>query len=282
MALFGEESMNTVNKNLRNTAFMVMPFSDQIAEDAYKCSTRPVIESCGMKIVRADEIFSANPVFDDIIAAIEQSALVIVDISGRNPNCLYELGVSHTMKRSRTVMITHDDHEKAPFDIAHFRIIQYQNTITGKTEYENALRRTVTAVMSGLPEVYADEFEFLLTVLKGAGKEHEIWAVQAIALATRPLRAQENAHVEGTCPRHSHESAGMSNAGPMIEFIRPFCDTGYVVVVGDNLALSDKGRAFAEYVTAKGYNVYAMNEMVFVADYIPFEKRFRKGKIAPE
>jgi len=274
--------MSTLNKNFRNTVFMVMPFSDQIAVDAYNFSTRPVIESCGMKIVRADEIFSANPVFDDIMAAIEQSALVLVDISGQNPNCLYELGVSHTMKRSRTVMITHDDYEKAPFDVAHFRIIQYQNSITGKTEYEDALRRTVKAIMSGLPEVYADEFEFLLAVLKGADKEQAIWAVQAIALATRPLRAEEHTHVEGAFLCDTHERPGSASSGPLIDFLRMFCDIGYVVVIAENLILSDKGRAFTEYVTSKGYKVYALNDMVFVADFVPLDKRFGKSEVAPE
>jgi hypothetical protein len=62
-------------KNLRNSAFMVMPFQDPVADDVYRHSTKPIIESCGLKMFRADEIFSANPVFDDIIAALEQSAI---------------------------------------------------------------------------------------------------------------------------------------------------------------------------------------------------------------
>ena len=145
---------------------MVMPFNDRIAEDIYKNSTCQIMERYGMNVVRADSIFSANPIFDDIIAAIEQAALVLVDISARNPNCFYELGVAHTLKRSRTIMITHDDYNSAPFDIAHFRIIQYSDSIAGKTKYEECLRRTVSSVLSGIPEIYADEFQFLIKTLK--------------------------------------------------------------------------------------------------------------------
>jgi hypothetical protein len=83
---------------MSETVFMVMPFGDEIALSAYRHSTRPIVESFGFRIQRADEIFSANPIFDDIVTAIEQSSIVVIDISNRNANCCYELGVAHTLK----------------------------------------------------------------------------------------------------------------------------------------------------------------------------------------
>ena len=144
------------------------------------------------------------------------------------------------------------------------------------------MQKTITAIMSGLPEIYADEFDFLLTTLKSAQKEHAIWVLQAITLATRPLQAHEATHVEGSCPGCSGENPGESTAGDLIDFVRPFYDLGYVVIVGNNLTLSDKGRAFADYVTAKGYKVHALNDMKFVADYVPFSRRFGRTEVAPE
>ena len=258
---------------------MVMPFQDPVADDVYRHSTKPIIESCGLKMFRADEIFSANPVFDDIIAAIEQSAIVIVDISGKNPNCFYELGIAHTMKRARTIMITHDEHKASPFDIAHFRIIQYKNSIAGKTTYEEALRKTVASVLSGIPEIYADEFEFVLSLLKGTQQEHAIWIIQAIALASRPLHANENTHVEGARHGSSH---GATECGKLLTYITPFLETGYVAVLGESLALSDKGRAFADYVTAIGFAVFALNDQVFIPNYKPFDERYKGYTVANE
>ncbi len=192
--------MDNQGKNLRNTVFVVMPFSDNVAEAAYRNSTRPIVTEFGMSVVRADEIFSANPIFDDIVTAIEQAALVIVDISGRNPNCFYELGIAHTLKRSRTIMITHDDYDSTPFDISHFRIIQYADSISGKAKYDEQLRKTISSLLSGIPAIYADEFEFLLKTLSANKVEFKIWGLQGIALSSRPLTAMESAHVEGTCP----------------------------------------------------------------------------------
>jgi energy-coupling factor transporter ATP-binding protein EcfA2 len=99
---------------MSETVFMVMPFGDEISMSAYRHSTKPIVKSFGFRIQRADEIFSANPIFDDIVTAIEQSSIVIVDISNKNANCFYELGVAHTLKRNRTIMITHDEYTEVP------------------------------------------------------------------------------------------------------------------------------------------------------------------------
>jgi len=269
-------------KDLRNTVFVVMPFSDTVAEDCYRDSTREIVREFQMSIVRADEIFSANPIFDDIIAAIQQAAIIIVDISGRNPNCFYELGVAHTLKRSRTIMITHDSVGTAPFDIAHFRIIEYENSIAGKTKYEERLRRTLSSVRSGIPEIYSDEFEFLLRILKANEMEYRIWALQALARIPDPLTPTESAHVEGTCPNWPKDIPGQAGGERLGEFVEVFSELGYLHVMGGKLKLTEKGRGFSDYVTARGYQVYLLNDFHFVPDYIPLKQRGLKFKVAPE
>jgi hypothetical protein len=48
---------------MQDTVFMVMPFGGDVGETAYTHITKPVVESFGLKIIRADAIFSTNPVF---------------------------------------------------------------------------------------------------------------------------------------------------------------------------------------------------------------------------
>jgi len=274
--------MDNKGKNLRNTVFVVMPFSDNVAEAAYNKSIRQIISEFGMSVVRADEIFSANPIFDDIVLAIEQAALVVVDISGRNPNCFYELGIAHTLKRSRTIMVTHDDFNNTPFDIAHFRIIQYTDSIAGKAKFEEQLRKTINSVLSGIPEVFSDEFEFLVKTIRANELEYKIWGLQGIALASRPLTGMESGHVEGTCPGWPQTLPGMGGAPSLADLIETFAQLGYVHVVAEQLVLSDKGRAFADYATSIGYQVYMLNDLFFVPEYVPVEQRGLKFKVAPE
>ncbi|MEA2051755.1 MAG: hypothetical protein U9O90_02890 [Euryarchaeota archaeon] len=102
-------------------AFVIMPFNDEIANDVYKLCTKQVCKEFDLDVQRADEIFTPNPLLDDIVAAIEESAVIIADISGKNPNVFYELGVSHMLKRTQTIMITHEEYKSIPFDISHFR-----------------------------------------------------------------------------------------------------------------------------------------------------------------
>lgn len=134
------------------TVFVVMPFSDASAESIYLHSTKPICQEFGLTVRRADEIFSPNPVLDDIVRAIRCAIVVIVDISGSNPNVFYELGISHILKATSTIMITHDEYRTVPFDISHFRIIQYQDSIKGKAKYERELKSTLKAVLSSMEE----------------------------------------------------------------------------------------------------------------------------------
>jgi hypothetical protein len=262
------EKMKTMNK----TIFMVMPFEDKIANNLYAHSTKPVIESLGFRILRGDEIFSANSVFDDIVAAIERSLIVIVDISTKNANCFYELGMAHTLKRSRTIIITHEAYDEAPFDISHFRIIQYENSISGKTEYENTLRKTVASMLTGVPEIYADEFVFLESVLKAAGKEYSFLVLETLEKAKRPIVSAETVDVEGRFPSFPDKFVGKAHGGEILEYLKPFMDNGYINLRGKILSLTGKGQAFSEFLTKQGYLVYRFNDQVFVDGYVPFDK----------
>jgi len=105
-------------------AFVIMLFDDKTANDVYELSTRPVCKEFGLEVRRTDEIFTPNPILDDIVVAIEESAVIIADISGKNANAFYELGMSHMLKRTQTIMITHKEYGSIPFDISHFRIIK--------------------------------------------------------------------------------------------------------------------------------------------------------------
>ena len=128
---------------LKKIVFMVMPFEDQLANEIYNHSTKHICESFNLEIKRADEIFTTNPILDDIISAIEKSIITIVDISGNNANVFYELGIAHILKQDQTIIITHDEFNIIPFDITHFRIIKYKDSIVGKNEYEDKLRKTI-------------------------------------------------------------------------------------------------------------------------------------------
>jgi hypothetical protein len=248
---------------MKKTVFMVMPFSDPVAASAYKNITKPVAETHGFSIQRADEIFSISPIFDDIVTAIEQSTLVIVDISGRNANCFYELGVAHTLKRQRTIMITHDEFDQVPFDVSHFRILKYEDSIDGKSKYELSLSRTLVSVTSGLAELYYPEFEVIVDVLLAADLESTIFCCMSLSKISSPLKVGANILVEGQVPgRRSTLSSGRA-----VEHLSPLRSRFLVEVVADTCVLTSKGEAFNGYIANRGFVVHKFNTDIFTEGY---------------
>ncbi|MCK9419820.1 MAG: hypothetical protein M0R70_10630 [Nitrospirae bacterium] len=259
---------------MSDTVFMVIPFSDEVAMSAYQHSTKPTVESFGFRIQRADEIFSANPVFDDIITAVEQSSIVIVDISGRNANCFYELGVAHTLKRNRTIMITHDEYSDIPFDVAHFRILKYENTIEGKAKYEENLKKTLQSITSGLPELYRGEFDAVIDIFEGLDEHAALCAIMAIPKVTRPIEPKNQIYIEG----HFKAMFPIMSSSPGRIFLEPFRLRRYVEIVGDIYTLSAKGQAFSDYLASKGYVVDRLNDDIFTPGHVSWWERMKKKK----
>jgi len=259
---------------MSDAVFMVMPFDDKIAMSVYRHSTKPIVESFGFRIQRADEIFSANPIFDDIVTAIEQSSIVIVDISGRNANCFYELGVTHTLKRNRTIMITHDDYDNVPFDIAHFRILKYENSIEGKAKYEENLRKTLQSITSGLPELYRGEFDTVMDIYKGLEQNIDLYTIMALPKVSRPIGPDSPVEVEG----HFKDQKPQMGATSGSAFLEPFRLRRYVEIAGDIYTLTAKGQAFVDYLSSKGYVVDHLNNDTFTPGYVSWWEQVKKKK----
>src|SRR5262249_37457816 len=81
----------------------------------------PASAETGYIVVRADDIAVLGSITTQIIQLTIESPLVIADLSGRNPNVLYELGIRHAVQRP--VIQIASDTADIPFDTASFRAI---------------------------------------------------------------------------------------------------------------------------------------------------------------
>ena len=98
-------------------------YDDLIKEAILKA--RPMME-----VVRADEISMPGTVTTDIITRIMHSDYVVADVTYPNPNVFYELGLRHACKAG-TIIIRDKAGPRVPFDIAHLRYIEYENSTSG-------------------------------------------------------------------------------------------------------------------------------------------------------
>lgn len=125
------------------TCFVMMPFGEHF-DDMYKSVLVPAIEAAGYKPVRGDDAYSIRPVIDDIFHEIRSAAVLVADVSGKNPNVNYELGVAHGLNKS--VLIIAQDIEDIPFDYRHLRSIVYnQHDDSWAGELSNKITNTLQA-----------------------------------------------------------------------------------------------------------------------------------------
>jgi len=257
-------------------AFMVMPFSDEIVRQAYEHCVKDVFKSKGIEIRKADEIFSTNRVYDDIVQEIQNAQIIVVDISGKNTNVLYELGIAHTLKQTQTIMLTHDEYKEMPFDIAHFRIIHYDNTIEGNSRLKKMLSETIDYILADYATIFRDEYETVMNTLSYAGKNGALFALIGLQHIGGIIKIGEPVHTEGHTKFHSAGSA-LDSYSAGLEF-KVFKSMDYVKVEGDSIYITGKGAGFVDYLKASGYTCDVFNGHIITDGYVPHSDRLGKRR----
>jgi hypothetical protein len=106
-----------------DTCFVMMPFGEW-PDRYYKEIYVPAVKAAGFEPVRADELFHTGSVVEQIWEQIEKAKVLLADLSGRNPNVFYELGLAHAAKKP--VVFTASNVDDVPFDLRHLRVIPYE------------------------------------------------------------------------------------------------------------------------------------------------------------
>ena len=135
----------------RRTCFVIMPIGTQevagttITASELRSRYDDLIKEALIKadseleVVRADEIALPGTITTDILKRLMHSDLVVADVTFPNPNVFYELGIRHAC-RTGTVIIRDRNGPRIPFDIAHLRHFEYENTPTGLKELAEQFR----------------------------------------------------------------------------------------------------------------------------------------------
>ena len=126
------------------SAFVVMQFTEQF-DDLYDDVIKPVCEGLKVDAYRASDIYRPGVIFQDILQGLDESNVVVADVTPANPNVFYELGYSHALKKP--VILLAERNTNLPFDISGYRVIFYDNTIGGKSAVEADLRRHLTNIL---------------------------------------------------------------------------------------------------------------------------------------
>jgi hypothetical protein len=124
--------------------FVLMPF-DKKFQPLYDDQVRPSVEAAGLRCERADDIRGTNVITWDIWEKINRARFLIAELTDRNPNVFYELGLAHAL--SKDVILITQSMEFVPFDLKSLRCIPYEFTPRGVQTLEKAIRGTIAALM---------------------------------------------------------------------------------------------------------------------------------------
>jgi len=115
-----------VTLDANDSCFVMMPFAMPLGH-YYEKVYKPAIEKAGLKAVRADtEIFGAGKIMDQVWSGINAAKVLVAELTSRNPNVFYELGLAHALKKP--VVLVSSNEEDVPFDLKHIRVIYYDVT----------------------------------------------------------------------------------------------------------------------------------------------------------
>lgn len=104
----------------------------------------PACAAFGITPLRADHVSRTGEIPEQVFRAMRNAHLVVADLTGANPNVMYELGLRHTTGKL-TIQI--GEHERLPFDVASIRTILFRRTPNGLVE---ARRLLTAAIADGL------------------------------------------------------------------------------------------------------------------------------------
>lgn len=123
------DSVNTeeVRSDYENSCFIITPIGDDGSDERKHADAmlrhliEPVLSDEGLKAVRADRISKPGHITKQVVEHIAYCRLCITDMSFKNQNAHYELGIRHAFKLPSIQIIRKGD--KIPFDVQQGRTI---------------------------------------------------------------------------------------------------------------------------------------------------------------
>lgn len=142
-----------MNNNLNTKeCFIITPIGDELSETRRKADgviksvIEPVLKEMGITPVVPHELANPGPIGDDIINRILNSYLCIANLTGLNPNVIYELAVRHAA--NRPIVCIAENETILPFDLANERVIFYSNDMRGVTDLMEKLRDYIETALT--------------------------------------------------------------------------------------------------------------------------------------
>jgi hypothetical protein len=221
------------NKNNieKKTCFVACPIGEA-ESDERKRSDRvlrhilePVLDELGYKIIRADQIQSVGRITTQVLQALNDADIVIADLTGENPNVMYELGIRHATQKPFIHIM--ESNNKPPFDIYDVRTIFYRLELDEVGDAKSELKGQIDSIERGDWSAISP-ITFVLP--QASGKESEQAMITSLhqinnRMATDLLEMKEKMDIIGNIVSALHDTREQDredkNNAMMIQLLTP-------------------------------------------------------------
>ncbi len=157
----GSDGVSKSKREFLDTCFVMMPFGDWF-DIYYKDIYIAAIKDAGYEPVRGDELFSTGSVVEQIWEQVVKADVLLADLTGKNANVFYELGLAHAARKP--VVFTAASVDDVPFDLRHLRVITYDVRQPGwdaqlKSSLTTFLKNTREDPEKSIPQPFRGELD---------------------------------------------------------------------------------------------------------------------------
>ncbi len=154
-----KDVLNIKKKSIdRDMCFVIMPFGgwfDQYYTEIYK----PAVTEAGLEPKRSDDLYRPSQIVQDIWNYTKKAKILLADLTGKNPNVFYELGLAHAL--AKPVILVTESEVDVPFDLRNLRYIVYDKNepnwgINLKKGIINAIKETIETPGESVLQAFVD------------------------------------------------------------------------------------------------------------------------------
>jgi len=155
----------------------------------------PAIEEAGLQAVRADSIFLPSAIMPDIWRLLSEARVLVADLTGRNPNVFYELGLAHALQKP--VILVANNLDDVPFVLRGLRVLSYDKDnedwgVELQRTIVLSLKETLSDPTRAIPSTFFDR-----RVLELQKADPLQTVLRQLAEEVRAMRRQADSHDSG-------------------------------------------------------------------------------------
>lgn len=165
--------------NEKKSCFIITPIgsagsavrrkTDGIIEEVIE----PILDEIGYKIIVSHRIDESGSVTNAIIRGVYESDLVIANLSGNNPNVMYEVALRHAS--AKPIIHITENISDLPFDINDQRTIEYTDDMAGARKLKEDLKKQIQTIkydeVAENPVTHALEKKNLVNIPETSSKD---------------------------------------------------------------------------------------------------------------